>query len=88
MIMTAKPLVLTAHAVIRLEERHIPMEWVEDTARNPDWSGPDRYDPEVERRFRAIPACGHRVLRVACVETDTAIRVISVLFDRKARRPS
>lgn len=54
--------------------------------RDPEWVEPDRGDPTVERRFRAIPEYGGRVLRVACVETETHIRVISVHFDRRARR--
>ena len=45
-----------------------------------------RGNPTVERRFRAIPESGGRILRVACVETNSSIRVISVMFDRNARR--
>jgi uncharacterized DUF497 family protein len=61
---------------------------MEDTVRTPDWVEPQANDPQVERRFRVIGEFGGRILRVACVETDAAIRVISVMFDRNARRKS
>lgn len=69
-----------------MAERHIDPEWIERTVRAPDWTEPEPGDPEVERRFRAIPEYGDRVLRVAVAETSTAIRIISVHFDRRARR--
>jgi hypothetical protein len=53
----------------------------------PDWTIPDPHRPGVERRFRAIPEFGGRVLRVACYETPVNIRILTVFFDRKARRP-
>jgi uncharacterized DUF497 family protein len=84
--MMQKPLVFTAHAHVRLQGRHIDPKWIEETVSDPDWAEQDPKDPAVERRFRAIPQFGGRVLRVACVETNASIRVISVMFDRKARR--
>ena len=81
-----KPLVLTAHARTRAENRKIKLSWIEDVARKPDWIEPDPHDPMLERRFRAIGEFGGRFLRIVCAETDTAIRVISVMFDRNARR--
>jgi len=36
----------------------------------------------VERRFRKIPECEGRVLRVAVNVTVTPNRVVSVFFDR------
>jgi hypothetical protein len=81
-----KKLVLTVHARIRLRDRHIDPKWIEEAVFDPDWAEPDPTDPAVERRFRSIPQFGGRVLRVACVETNSHIRVISVMFDRKARR--
>ena len=84
----AKTLVLTAHARVRLRSRQLNVEWVEDTARAPDWTEPEPDEPNVERRFRAIEQFGGRILRVVCVETETTIRVISVMFDRNARRKS
>lgn len=84
--MPIKPLVLTAHARVRMQTRHLRADWVEQTVRTPDWTEPDPRDPEVERRFRAIAEFGGRTLRVACVESETNIRIISVMFDRTARR--
>ncbi len=81
-----KPLLFTHHAPNRMRERSIAAEWLERTVHEPEWVEPDRGDPTVERRFRTIPEYGDRVLRVACVETETHIRVISVHFDRRARR--
>lgn len=81
-----KPLVLTAHARERLRSRRIETEWVEEAVLAPDWTEPDPNDPQIERRFKAVHGFGGRTLRVACVETATAIRVISVMFDRNARR--
>ena len=83
-----KRLVLTAHARTRMHGRRIRQEWIEDTVRTPDWTEPDPKNPAVERRFRAIAEVGGRILRVPCVETESAIRVISVMFDRNARRKS
>ena len=82
----AKQLILTRHAQIRAESRAIRSEWIEDAARHPDWVELEPRDSRVERRFRVIEGFGSRILRVVCVETQTAIRVISVMFDRDARR--
>lgn len=81
-----KPIVLTAHARLRLQGRGIELKWMEATVREPEWVTRDPTDPAVERRFRGIPEFGGRVLRTACVETNSSIRVISVMFDRNARR--
>ncbi len=80
-----KPIRLTRHAEQRLRERAIAVEWVETTIRQPDWVEADPLDPAIERRFRAIPAQGGRILQVACAETDDEIRVITLMFDRDAR---
>ncbi len=84
----AKKIILTAHARLRLSERHLPNSWIETTVREPDWTEPDPGGMNVERRFRAIGELGGRILRVVCVETDEVVRVISVMFDRNARPKS
>ncbi|MEZ5788936.1 MAG: DUF4258 domain-containing protein [Xanthobacteraceae bacterium] len=81
----SKRLILTAHAQIRLRERHLDPTWVEDAARNPDWVEPEPRDVRLRRHFRVIPQAGARTLRVVCAE-ETTIRVVSAMFDRKARR--
>jgi hypothetical protein len=84
----AKPIVLTAHAAMRIQERAISEEWIEATVRAPTWTENDPLDRQVERRFRSIPEARHRILRIACVETKFEIRVVSVMFDRRARPKS
>lgn len=81
-----KPLTFTQHAHDAIEERELEMDWIERTTRQPSWSRPDPR-PGIERRFRAVPEFGGRILRVACLETADEIRIISVFFDRRAREP-
>ena len=83
-----KPLRFTTHAQDAILERELEQGWIERTVREPEWSGPDPRRPHVERRFRVIPEFGGRVLRVACIETADEIRVLTVFFDRNARKPS
>jgi len=76
---------LTKHARKVLDEREIPVEWLERTLSAPELVLPDPDDAAVERRFRRIPEFGGRVLRVA---VDTAVdpnRVVSVFFDRRMK---
>jgi uncharacterized protein YuzE len=53
---------------------------VERTVRQPDWIAPDPKRPGVERRFRVIPEYGGRVMRVACYETESEIRIVTVFL--------
>lgn len=81
-----KPLTFTTHAHDAILERKLEMDWIDRTARQPTWSRPDPR-PNRERRFRAIPEFGGRILRVVCLETDHEIHIITVFFDRRAREP-
>ena len=83
-----KPLRFTSHAQDAILERELEQSWIERTVREPEWSRPDPRRPGVERRFCVIPEFGGRVLRVACIETADEIRVLTVFFDRNARKPS
>jgi hypothetical protein len=83
-----KPLPLTAHAEIVAAERGISSASIEQAAHRPDWREADATTAGAERRFFAPPEAGGRVLRVVCVETDSDIRVITVFFDRNAKRPA
>ncbi len=85
--MPAKPLTWTQHARDAIEERELAPEWIEQAVREPDWSEPDLRRPGVDQRFRVIPAFGNRILRVACFETATEIRIVTAFFDRDARQP-
>lgn len=82
-----KPVVLTRHASMRLEERGIRLEWVEAAIHSPAWTEPEPRDSSAERRFARIDDFAGRVLRVVCVETADRIRVITATFDRGARSP-
>jgi Domain of unknown function (DUF4258) len=83
-----KPVVLTIHAAQAVSERELRMEWVESAARACEWSCPDPQGNGIEQRFRTIPEYENRILRVACLESETEIRIITAFFDRKAKRPA
>ena len=84
--MANKPIGLTAHAKVRLRDRGIDPKWIREAILEPDWTEVDPKDPAIERRFRAVPEFGGRILRVACSETNSSIRVISAMLDRNARQ--
>jgi len=81
-----KPLSYSRHALDVIAERKLDLRWIERTVREPEWFAGDPRRPGVERRFRAVQEYGGRMLRVACYETETEIRIITVFFDRDARR--
>jgi hypothetical protein len=76
---------LTKHAQKVLDEREIRVEWLEQTLSAPELVLPDPDDATVERRFRRIPECGGRVLRVAVNTAVDPKRVVSVFFDRQMK---
>jgi len=76
---------LTNHAQKALDEREIPVEWLERALAAPELVLPDPNDATVERRFRRIPEFGGRVLRVAVNTAVEPNRVLSVFFDRKMK---
>ena len=76
---------LTKHAQKALDEREIPVGWLERTLAMPELVLPDPDDAMVERRFRRIPEFGGRVLRVAVNTAVEPNRVVSVFFDRKMK---
>jgi uncharacterized DUF497 family protein len=76
---------LTKHAQKALDEREIPIEWLERTITAPELTLPDPDDATVERRYRKIPEFGGRVLRVAVNTAVEPNRVVSVFFDRKMK---
>ena len=76
---------LTDHARKVLEERQIPVEWLERTLDDPALSEGDSSDESLERRYRAIAEADGRVLRVVINTSVEPIRVVSVFFDRRMR---
>lgn len=76
----------SAHAEAVIAARKIDKSWVEVTLTAPDWIEPDPIDPTVSRAFKQIESFGNRVLRVAYRPDGADILVITVFFDRGARR--
>ena len=80
-------LAYSAHVRDAIRERELESTWIVRTIRRPEWIMPYPRRPGVERRYRAIPEHGDRVLRVAAMEKPDEIRIITAFFDRRARRP-
>lgn len=55
---------LSAHAARVLEEREIPVAWVERVLSLPERMEPDAVDPALRHALRRIPERDDRVLRV------------------------
>jgi hypothetical protein len=73
---------LTQHARDVLQERHIPVEWMERVIANPALVEGSASDPTLESRLAEISEHGNRVLRVVINKTVVPERVVSVYFDR------
>lgn len=85
----ARKLVLTRHAALAAAERGIAPEWIQRAVAAPDWVAPDGCDPSLRRAFASIVERSGRILRVVYrldEERDEA-HVVTVFFDRKAKRP-
>ena len=81
----SRPIRLTAHLRDALEERELPLEWVWRAIEQPDWVDPDPI-ANRQRLYRRIPEFGDRILRVI-IEDDVEERVVvTVFFDRRAKR--
>jgi hypothetical protein len=83
----SKPLHFTLHAETVISERQLDRAWIELAVREPDWQETDPLGPPTERRYRRVPECDNRIMRVICLETATEIRIITAFLDRKARMP-
>jgi Domain of unknown function (DUF4258) len=79
-----KLVTLTAHALIRLRERGIDPKWIKETVLDPDW--PEIPETRLLTAGSASFLSSAAAFFGACVETNVGIRVISVMFDRNARR--
>ncbi|WP_367570662.1 DUF4258 domain-containing protein [Pseudorhizobium pelagicum] len=82
-----KPLHFTLHAEPVMSERQLQRAWIERPVYEPEWREADPSGPPKERRYRRLPECDGRIVRVICLETETAIRIITAFLDRKARMP-
>jgi hypothetical protein len=73
---------LTPHAEEQIEDRGIPMAWIEATCAAPDRIEPDPIAGRT-RLFRSIPEFSGRVLRVVVETKATGGReVVTAHFDR------
>jgi hypothetical protein len=76
----------SAHAANMLYERSIERDWVEAALAEPEWTEPDSH-PERRRAFRTVAEAGGKILRVVYTEEGGEYRVVTVFFDRNAKRP-
>ncbi|MBO0738443.1 MAG: DUF4258 domain-containing protein [Alphaproteobacteria bacterium] len=79
-------LILTAHARFRMAQHAINGAWVEAAVRQPERTALDPQNPALTRAWRRIPERGGRVLRVVFRPSGSDIVVVTVVFDRGARR--
>ncbi len=73
---------LSKHARDALDERQIPVYWMERALNNAALVVPSTANAALESRLLPIAEFGNRVLRVVINKDATPIRVISVYFDR------
>ncbi|MFB3785880.1 MAG: DUF4258 domain-containing protein [bacterium] len=76
---------LSKHAKNVIQERKIPIEYLERVVGRPERIEPDRENPELEHRLSRIPECGNRVLRVVLKQSVEPALIITAFFDRKMR---
>ncbi len=67
-----------------LIERNIPEEWVWRTIKNSDWEKPGE-DNNIHY-FKIISEHGGRILHVVVNPNVSPQKVVTVFFDRRARR--
>jgi Domain of unknown function (DUF4258) len=76
----------TKHAQEAISIRDITIDWIEAAVGAPDWIELDPRYPGRTRSYKAIAEYGARVLRVVHRPEGDDIVIITVHFDRGARR--
>jgi hypothetical protein len=76
---------LSEHAKDVLDEREIPLAWLEQALDLPEKTEIDLLDDELEHRLCRINEYENRVLRVILNTTTKPPRVVTVYFDRAMR---
>jgi hypothetical protein len=76
----------TKHAREAVHVRNIALAWIEEAVSSPDFVEADPRHPERTRSYKAIAGFGGRVLRVVNRPAGDDILIITVHFDRGARR--
>lgn len=77
-------IILSGHTKDMLKERNIPEEWVWRTINEHDWENIGE-DNNVHY-FKGIPEHGGRILHVVVNPHVSPKKVVTVFFDRGARR--
>ena len=76
----------TKHAREAISIRDITINWIEAAVSAPDWIEPDPRHPDRTRSYKAIAEYGARALRVVHRPEGDDIVILTVHFDRGARR--
>ena len=76
----------TKDAQEAISARDIVVDWIEAAVSAPDLIEPDPRHPDRIRSYKAIAEHGGRVLRVVHRPEGDDILIITVHFDRRARR--
>lgn len=76
---------LSDHARRRLQQRQLPLEWIELAMQEPDRVEADRLDPELMHHLKVIPEREGRVLRIVYNQVTVPPRIVSAYFDRGMR---
>jgi hypothetical protein len=76
----------TKHAQEAISVRAIAVDWIEAVVSVPDWIEPDPRHSDRTRPYKAIAEYGGRILRVVHRPEGDDIVIITVHFDRGARR--
>ena len=79
-------LILSRHIRSGNANRRIPLEWIELTVSQPDWTTPCPKDAALTRSYRRIEAAGGRFLRVVHRPLGDDILIVTAFLDRGARR--
>ena len=79
-------ILLTKHAREAIAVRNIGLDWIEATVSSPEFVEADPHYSDRTRSFKAIAEFGGRMLRVVHRAEGDDIVVITVHFDRGARR--
>jgi len=75
---------LSTHTQDMLKERNIPEEWVWRTINSPDWE--NKGEDDNIHYFKSIVEHGGRFLHAVVNPHVSPKKVVTVFFDRKARR--
>ncbi len=76
---------ITGHAHRVIQERQIPMSYIEKVLHNPQLTHPDTEDEELVHYLAAIKEAEGRVLRVIINRHAVPNRLITVYYDRDMR---